>query len=81
MACRVKTRTRHANEVMHDITQRFSDVFFRTIIRENIRLTECPSQGVPITSYAPTSHGAEDYRELAREVIAQEKGGRIRAQA
>ena len=28
--------------------------------------------GEPILTYAPTSHGAEDYRALAREVIAQE---------
>lgn len=81
VACRVKAQTRHAQEVMNDIMQRFPDVFFQTKIRENIRLTECPSQGVPITSYAPTSNGAEDYRKLAQEVIAQEKGGKIRAQA
>lgn len=73
VACRVKTQTRHAQEVIADIRERFPSVFFHTLIRENIRLTECPSQGVPITAYANTSHGAEDYRQLAQEVIAQEK--------
>src|SRR5512135_297285 len=73
LACRVKAQTRHAQEVLKDVRERFPGVFFETLIRENIRLTECPSQGVPITSYAPTSHGAEDYRKLADEVIAQEK--------
>ena len=81
IACRVKPQTRHAQEVMADIRKRFPSVFFNTVIRENIRLTECPSQGVPITSYAPASHGAEDYRQLAREVIAQERRGKLRAQA
>jgi chromosome partitioning protein len=81
VACRVKTQTRHAQEVMNDIRERFPGVFFETVIRENIRLTECPSQGVPITVYAPASHGAEDYRRLAQEVIAQEQGEVIRAQA
>jgi chromosome partitioning protein len=81
VACRVKAQTRHAQEVMTDIRERFPDVFFDTVIRENVRLTECPSQGVPITSYAPTSHGAEDYRKLADEVIAQEQGSSVRAQA
>lgn len=81
VACRVKPQTRHAQEVMNDIRQRFPAQFFTTVIRENIRLTECPSQGVPITSYAPSSHGAEDYRQLAQEVIAQEQKGKIRAQA
>jgi chromosome partitioning protein len=82
VACRVKAQTRHAQEVMTDIRGRFPEVFFQTTIRENVRLTECPSQGVPITTYAPTSHGAEDYRKLAQEVIAQEKKkGKSRAQA
>jgi chromosome partitioning protein len=81
VACRVKAQTRHAQEVMADIRGRFPNEFFHTMIRENVRLTECPSQGVPITSYAPTSNGAEDYRKLAQEVIAQEKRGKKRAQA
>jgi chromosome partitioning protein len=81
IACRVKTQTRHAQEVMNDIRGRFPDIFFHAVIRENIRLTECPSQGVPITSYAPSSHGAEDYRQLAQEVTGQEKGRKTRAQA
>lgn len=85
VACRVKAQTRHAQEVMNDIRSRFPDVFFDTTIRENVRLTECPSQGVPITMYAPTSHGADDYRKLAQEVIAQEKDhekkGKSRAKA
>jgi chromosome partitioning protein len=73
VACRVKSQTRHAQEVMEHIRERFPETFFQTTIRENVRLTECPSQGVPITQYAPTSNGAEDYRKLAQEVMAQEK--------
>jgi chromosome partitioning protein len=81
VACRVKAQTRHAQEVMNNIRERFPGIFFQTLIRENVRLTECPSQGVPIMAYAPSSNGAEDYRQLAQEVIAQEKGGKIRAKA
>ena len=72
VACRVKQNTRHAREVIEEIRKHYPDTFFRTLIRENVRLTECPSQGMPITAYAPGSSGAEDYRDLAREVIAQE---------
>lgn len=81
VACRVKAQTRHAQEVIADIRARFPGVFFQTMVRENVRLTECPSQGVPIMAYAPTSHGAEDYRKLAQEVIGQEKKGKTHAQA
>lgn len=38
--------------------------FFETKIRRNIRLAEAPSFGQSIIDYAPTSNGAEDYRQL-----------------
>lgn len=41
---------------------------FRTRIRRNIKLAECPSFGQSIFAYAPTCHGAQDYAALAREV-------------
>lgn len=39
-----------------------------TKIRRNIRLAEAPSFGQSIFSYAPDSHGAEDYASLAMEI-------------
>ena len=81
IACRVKTQTRHAQEVMSDIRERFPAVFFHTVIRENIRLTECPSQGVPITSYAPIQPWGRGLPEPCARSCAQEKRGKIRAQA
>ena len=53
---------------------------YRTIIRENVRLAECPSFGVPITQYDTNSHGAEDYRALAGDVIRQETERKERSQ-
>lgn len=41
---------------------------FRTRIRRNIRLAECPSFGQSIFQYAPTSRGAEDYASLGAEI-------------
>ena len=43
---------------------------FKTRIRRNIKLAESPSFGQTIFQYEPTSNGAQDYRSLAREVIA-----------
>ena len=43
---------------------------FTTKIRRNIRLAEAPSFGQSIFHYAPKSHGAEDYQNLARELLA-----------
>ena len=52
---------------------------FQTPIRRNIKLAECPSFGKTILDYAPTSHGAEDYLALAREVLAAAETGAARA--
>ena len=41
---------------------------YKTRIRRNIRLAECPSFGQSIFQYAPTSRGAEDYASLASEI-------------
>jgi len=73
LACRVDARTRHGLEVVEDLRSRFADQMYKTEIRENVRLAECPSFRQPITQYDIHSRGAEDYRELAREVIAQER--------
>ena len=72
LACRVDRRTKHGKEVVEKVRAKFPEITFTTEIRENVRLAECPSQGGPITAYDPKSAGAEDYRKLADEVIAQE---------
>ena len=48
---------------------------FQTRIRRNIRLAEAPSFGQSIFPYAPDSHGADDYQQLALEVLAAVAGG------
>jgi chromosome partitioning protein len=73
LACRVDWRTRHAADVVEELRRQFGKKVFRTVIRENVRLAEAPSFGNPITQYAPDSHGAEDYRALARELASQER--------
>jgi chromosome partitioning protein len=73
LACRLDQRTNHGPETVAKLRTRFPETLI-TMIRENIRLAECPSMGEPITSYAPSSSGAEDYRALAEELIAQEGG-------
>ena len=45
-------------------------VIFKSKIRRNIKLAECPSFGQPVTAYDTASNGAADYRSLAKEVMA-----------
>ena len=65
-------RTRFAQEVVEEIQHHFDGNVFATLIRNNVRLREAASHGVPITHYDPKSLGALDYNAMAQEVIALE---------
>ncbi len=79
--CMCDNQTRLANEVINDVHEFFASTdkengawlgarCFETRIRRNVRLAEAPSFGRSIFEYAPQSHGAEDYRNLASELNA-----------
>jgi len=81
LMCMYDANTRLANEVSEDVTAYFqrdrtpgciwSDArTFSTRIRRNVRLAEAPSFGQSILQYAPSSNGAEDYRQFGAEVLA-----------
>lgn len=56
--------------VLDTITNSLGDAAFKTVIRENVALAEAPTQGLDIFRYAPKSIGAEDYKNLAKEILA-----------
>ncbi len=60
-------------EVTAKIRMFFKEKVFKTFIRINVNLAEAPSYGQSILTYAPKSHGAEDYSQLAQEVLEGEK--------
>lgn len=71
--CMYTSRTRLCKEVIQKVKEHFAkDQVFDTVIRKNVKLSESPSHGKPIISYAPGSHGSEDYMSLAKEVVQQE---------
>jgi chromosome partitioning protein len=65
------TRTSMAGEVITRLRERHGPLVTHTVIRENVRVGESPSWRQPVTVYAPTSPGAEDYRALAAELMAR----------
>lgn len=77
VACRVDVRTKHSKEVVDQLAENFKDHFYKTSIRENIKLSEAPSFGQPILQYDHTSRGSYDYRSLAKEVMKQESATTI----
>jgi chromosome partitioning protein len=64
-------RNRLSHQVVEEIRAHFPDKLYRTIIRRNVRLSESPSYGKPVCLYDPTSTGAQDYFELAKELMGQ----------
>lgn len=62
-------RTNLTTEVINEIRRYFKDKVYNTVIPRNIRLSEAPSYGKPITLYDTHSIGAQRYRELAQEVL------------
>ncbi len=61
-------RTRLGEQVATEVRAHFGTTVCRNVIPRNIRLSEAPSFGKPITTFDPSSRGAVAYRELAREV-------------
>ncbi len=72
LATMVSLRTRFTREVLDEIRQHFEGNVFRTLIRNNVRLREATSHGVPISHYDRRSAGANDYRAVAEEVLSME---------
>ncbi len=64
-------RTLHSREVMDRLVEAWGDKVFHTVIRRTIKFSDSTVAGVPISSYAATSPGAESYRQLAKEVAVR----------
>ncbi len=70
LACRYDVRTRLSRLVLAEMQRGLPGRVFRSIIRVNTRLQECPATQMTILEYAPQSSAATDYLALAREVVA-----------
>lgn len=55
--------------VVDEMRDVFGKLVTKRVVRTNVRLAEAPTQGEPIEVFSPGSHGAEDYRALAREIL------------
>ncbi|MGY9079846.1 MAG: ParA family protein [Candidatus Nanopelagicales bacterium] len=64
-------RTLHGREVLQSVTGAFGDTVFSTTINRTVKFPDSAVAGEPITTFAPTSSGAQAYRRLAREVLAR----------
>jgi chromosome partitioning protein len=67
-------RTRLSQQVVDEVRKHFGGKVFSTVIPRSVRLSEAPSYGETILSYAPTSTGALAYQALAEEFLNKDRG-------
>ena len=54
--------------VAEEVKRHFPGQVYATVIPRNVRLSEAPSHGKPISAYDRSSRGAEAYKLLAEEM-------------
>lgn len=69
VALTMENRTRISTQIMDEVNRQFADLVFKTVVRQNVKLSEAPAMGTSIYGYAAASQGADDYAKLAEEVI------------
>ncbi len=72
LPCLYDSRLKLAREVLGEIRAFFPGQVLPKPVRTSVKLAEAPSYGRTIFEYAPESHGAQDYMQLAREIIGRE---------
>ena len=64
------SRTNLSLQVAEEVKRYFPGQVYATVIPRNVRLSEAPSHGKPVSAYDPYSRGAEAYAALAAEIVS-----------
>lgn len=65
-------RTSLSRQVASEVRAHFGDRVLRAMVPRNVRVSEAPSHGQPVTVYDPASTGATAYRKAGKELIKQQ---------
>ena len=63
------SRLRLSKQVAEEVKKYFGAKVFLTVISRNVRLSEAPSFGKPVILYDALSVGAQNYIDLAQEIV------------
>jgi chromosome partitioning protein len=66
------SRTIHAKEAIEILEENFGDLVFKSRIKKAIKFAEAPVKGASVLKYDPQGNAANYYRDLAKEVLANE---------
>jgi chromosome partitioning protein len=69
----VDNRTVHAKEAIEILEENFGDTVFASRINKTVRFAEAPVKGMSVLKYDPDGKAAYAYRQLAKEVLGNEK--------
>lgn len=67
-------RTNLSNQVVKEVKKYFNDKVYKNVIPRNVKLSEAPSYGMPISIYDPRSKGAKSYEKFVREFLKNNEG-------
>jgi len=65
------SRLRLANQIYDEVKRHFQELVFKTVIQRNVKLSECPSHGIPVILYDAESTGTKNHLALAKEIISK----------
>ncbi len=71
-------RTNLSNQVVREVKNYFGDKVYKTVIPRNVKLSEAPSYGMPITVYDPKSKGAKCYEKFTKEFLKNNQAVRAK---
>ena len=69
MCIRDSGRTNLAVQVVEEVKKHFGDRVYAAVVPRNVRLSEAPSHGKPITAYDRSCRGAAAYLAVAEEFL------------
>ncbi len=56
-------------QIVNELKKYFPDKIYKTVIPKNVRLSEAPSFGEPVSYYDRRSKGSQTYQNLAKEIL------------
>ena len=62
-------RTNLSNQVVKEVKRYFENKVYKNVIPRNVKVSEAPSYGMPISIYDPHSKGAKSYEKFTKEFL------------
>lgn len=66
-------RNNLSQQVEADARATLGELVYTTVIPRNVRISEAPSHGLPVTAYDPSSTGSRAYTALTEEFLCRQK--------